>query len=387
METENKTICSDCSAQNPPSAKFCEQCGAVLGNSPATGEAGAGNPGSTFNWTGIVIVIIVVGAIFWLNSFMGGKPDTGTQQASTSSSPHSLPSEDGSGMQDVMAVIEQSRGKLEENPLDINALNELYQMYGGIGEPEKVRPYTVAAVDAWQALEEQARDMKRISDIAVLAMQNGDFEGAVVAFESYLENSPENVQVAATIGNLYFQMGRRDGTDTEAGRAAMNNAIDWYTRFLDAGNPSELGDKYWNARIDRASARIALADGGPDTFEAVIEDLREVTEQAPDYWMGWHSLGLAQKLAGHSEDAIETLHSAKEHASSGRERWESEQQLAILEGREADPGDYDPTNPHAELDMDSMDLPDAAPGMPNPHGGSGDSGTVPENPHNIGTQG
>ncbi len=386
MDQAKTVNCPDCKAANQAGARYCEQCGALLdGGSALKEQPQDQRRGKSFNWTALVVLALIIAAIFWVSRNAGDKPgDSPPATSNQAANPHASPSSS-SDVPDVTRILEESRGKLAADPLDTAALNEMYEMYAGIGEQEKMQPYAEAAIDAWQALAPEVRDLKQISDVAMIASDHNDLESAVQAFIAYHEAQPENLSVAATIGNIYFQISRRELPGSAEAAEQARLAIDWYDRFLAEATPETHAEQYWNVMVDKASMHISLLDEQAPQYDEVIALLRNVTEEAPEFWMGWHNLGLALKLAGQRDAAIEALTIAKEQGSP-REAWESEQQLAILENREADPGDFDPTDPHSGVDIDSMDLPPAQQGMPNPHGQSGGSDDT-ANPHNMGTQG
>ena len=379
MDQGNSINCPSCQADNQADARFCEQCGAPLdGAGAATEQAAEQGRGSSFRWAALVVLLLIIAALFWVSRNNGKTQEAATPAvADVADNPHASP---GGGMNadapDVAKILEESRSRLAADPLDTEALNEMYDMYAGIGEQARMQPYATAAIEAWLAQDPASRTLKKISDIAMIASDHNDLVSAVPAFIAFHEAQPDNVAVAATIGNLYFQLSRRELPGSEQALAQARQAVQWYDTFLAGATPETQATQYWNVMVDRASMQLSLLDPEALQYDEVIASLRRVTQEAPDFWMGWHNLGLTLKLAGQTEEAIAAFAGAKEHASSPRERWESEQQQAVLENREPDPGDFDPTDPHSGVDMGGTELPGTQPGTPNPHG----EGNMP-NPH------
>ncbi|MCB1186232.1 hypothetical protein KDL29_03615 [bacterium] len=376
--TEKQSRCPVCRAANQPAARFCEQCGAVMNAGPGGQSAPAANPLRIV--MPIVIVLALVGGMVMLQR----QPQQGADAMNQAlgGNPHSLPGADGNAGGDVNSMVEQYKARLDKDPLDTAALNELYTIYSSISEADKVTPYTQAAVTAWMKQPADSREAKLIADVAALSMQNGDLLGAAASFEAFSQAEPENFSVMATVGDLHLQLSRVEAPGSEIAGREAKKAETWYQRFLDNATPESHPELYWDVLVNQASAMMAQMPAEGADFSQVLAKLERATTENPDYWLGWHSYGMALKAAGRNDEAITALAAAKQHGSP-REAWESEQQLAMLENREPDPGDFDPTDPHSGMDMSGGGF-NTPHGMPNPHH-QGDE--VPENPHNIGTQG
>ncbi|MEZ5339147.1 MAG: zinc ribbon domain-containing protein [bacterium] len=368
--------CPVCRAANSADARYCEQCGAVLGTSA---RASGNQPPAVMRYLPLLLIasVLVLVLVGWIVRSSRGPVagDTAAQNV------HGVP-DDGSGQAgDVRELAQQYEQRLAGEPLDTDALNQLYILFGSIGEADRVTPFAKAAVESWLRQPADSREIKRISDVAALAYQHGDLLGAVAGFEAYSQAEPENLPVLATIGDLHLRLSRLEAAGSELAGREARKAETWYGKYLAQADPATDSELYWSVLVNQASARIAQLPAEGADFAPVLADLQRATEEAPQFWLGWHSYGLALQLAGRSEDAALALQSAKQ-CGSPREAWESEQQLALIEGREPDPGDYDPTDPHGGMEMGGSGS-DSPHGQPNPHGvGSGQ-----ENPHTVGTQG
>ena len=328
-------------------------------------------------WPILVVLLAVLGFATWnMTKTINSVP--GTVQSVSSETPleQAHPTD---GTDEVSTSIADNKARLQANPLDVEALNALYQVYAEIGQAEEMYPSTRSAVEAWKAGAAAGEgEIKVLAGVAMAAMQYGDLQGAVLAMETYHEAQPENLSVISAVGNLYFQLSRLETTAPATATQHAQSAVDWYAKYLAATTAENQGEAYWNVMVDQASMQVQLADSNAQSpeFKQAMDQLLQVTVSAPDNWSGWHNYGITLGLAGQKDQAITTLKQAMQVAGNKMERWESEKQIAMLEGRELPPPPFDMADPHADVDMKGFDLPKAAPGSPNPHGESTSSGAA-----------
>lgn len=376
--------CPACQSDNQPNAVFCEQCGVALSKPTAatatTPVVGGRSP---------LAIMLMVFAIFAVVALMIWVIDRSSQSALESgtevlaASPHGEPGQT-AGMDSVSELLEAGKARLDANPLDVPALNELYDMYGKVGQLDKVTPYTEAAVAAWRAASgTEAGSIAVLAGLAMAAMDHNDARGAVTAMTAYQEAQPDNHAVIGSLGNLYFELSRDPKAEPAAVRQAAASSVDWYDRYLATFTDEEPDREYWNTLVDQASMLLVLADADPakPEFQRAIASLEQVTVGDPANWSGWHNLGLAHGLGGQNPQAILALSKAMEVTQNKMNRWESEKQIALLEGKPLPPSPFEGQDPHAGLDLESLRKSGGKPGMGNPHG----EGSMP-NPHGKGAK-
>lgn len=371
-------VCSKCGADNNDLARYCDQCAAPISPEASVEAAAkaaaepkpAGNA-ATINWIAIITVAVVVAVLGWL-LFSPHKPAPESMAGAGAmagggdmQNPHTQggAAADGGAMNaDVMQQLGDAKAALEKDPLAVDSLNVLYNMYATIGLQEKVRPYLNKAYDALVAkrgeLGDKATDT--LIQLVTAAMMGSDTDGALDVLTKYQKLEPENVSLMGILGDVCFDTGKNE------------DAIKWYTMYLDKAKPEEAGETYWRVRTDRATMYLNLGKpvDGKDSVQLAVSELETVTAQTPGLWAGWFNLGIAYSTAGQKEKAKQAWKKALELASGELEKWQVEAQIAKSEGKEPPPP---PENPHGDMGMGGA-------GMANPHGGAG-GGEGMANPH------
>jgi tetratricopeptide (TPR) repeat protein len=360
--------CPACHSDNRDVAKFCDQCGNPL--SPEAEQqlaarlveraaaAGAKARGGV-NWSALLMVIAIALGTWY---FIRPQPQPAASGAGGPSSPAAM-------MGDVQKQLEEHKGKLDKNPLDLDALREMYSMYGQIGQGEKVRPYLDKALAAWKKQFPKPTDEQKemLASMALSALEASDLQGAAQVLKVYHEAEPENLGIMATLGNIYYELKQ------EA------EAIEWYGKYLAQGTPEQQGGDYYSILVDQATMHLHLAKGDKDSehFKQSLASLTRATTESPKLYAAWYNLGEAHKSVGEKSTAIAAYRKAAELAENDPQRkWEAENQIALLEGK-APPPRPQVADPHAGLDMGGTTMPTPPPGTPNPHGEGGIPMTPP----------
>ncbi|MCH7472576.1 zinc-ribbon domain-containing protein [bacterium] len=333
-------ICPKCNAENRDAAKFCDQCGArlaaaaITSDTPTASSAPTQAPiraGSQVNWKGILIIMGILGGIAWLL-----KPAAGPAgDMAGMPNPHANLPVGPEAMEQVMEQVAEAKMRLEADPLDIDALSVLYQLFGTIGRQEEVHPYLeamlAAIVEGEDDLDGQAKEM--LSEIAQVAVAAGDVDGALLALETRHRLDPADLGVITILGHISYEMERAE------------DAIKWYTLYLELANPEDHGEEYWNVRTDRATMYLLLAEVNEDSSYVgkAIEELLYITGERHDFWNAWFNLGIAYKTSGDTQLAGKTFEHCSRTAEDDLQAWRAESELAELRGEEPP---EPPPNPH-----------------------------------------
>jgi tetratricopeptide (TPR) repeat protein len=322
----------------------------------------------------IIFLLAALVAVSW-NMMAPSRQLSGPDGSVTAASPHAN-THPAAGMEKVDELIAEHRARLATDPLDVEALNALYKLYDQIAQTDKMLPHTRIAVDTWVAQNNEGQgDIKLLAGVAMAALQYGDQQGAILAMEHYHAAQPDNISVIATLGNLNFALSRLEDSSSAAAKQYATSAVDWYAKYLAVATADSQGQAYWNVMVDQASMQLLLSDANNDSLqhEHAVDQLLQVTISAPENWSGWHNYGMTLGLSGQKEQAIAALQKAMEIAANKMQRWESDKQIAMLEGRELPPPPFDQSDPHAGIDMHGLEFPQADPGSANPHGERGSS--------------
>lgn len=382
-------VCPKCNADNSDLAKYCDQCAAPISPeaeaelAARASQAGpAGRSNVMVNWVGIVVILAIIGAAGWLLfASHPTKPDAmpAAADAGAAGTPNPHAQAATGGMNgDIMKQIADGKAALEKDPLNTTALASLYQMYGMIGRQEQLRPYLDKAYDALvkkrSSLGEEAQGV--LSELVLAALSGQDLEGATGLLEKYQQLDPKNLSIIGMLGDVYFDANKYD------------DAIKWYTQYLDQAKPEVAGEVYWRVRTDRATMYLNSGKpvDGKDNVALAVSELEYITQQAPALWNAWFNLGAAYSTAKQKDKAKAAWQKALTLSTGEADKWRVEAELAKLEGKEPPPQPANPhgnmgapggdtANPHGGMDMGGG-------GMENPHGGMGGGGM--ENPHGGG---
>ena len=350
--------CPKCGSELNPQARFCDQCGASLAADVPDGESA--RPAGGFNWVGLIVVIVVIGAIGWL--FFG--PKGGDQQAAADmtstanphggmtsmanphgdssmenphggtsmGNPHGGTAEGGmdGSMEGLMQSLESAKAALEEDPLDVESLQVLYQSYGMIGRSHQLRERLETALTELGTRLEAGGDSDELAEagkgVAIAAVLGGDPEGAVMVLDGMRRIWPEDRDLVAMTGDIYSSADMFD------------EGIAAYDEYLGGGDSD--AETYLSVRIKRANAfaqRFELAGeaGDPADIDSAVSELQALTLEVADNYQAWYSLGRALMLSGDKDKAISSWRRAQECTDDGMERWAAESEIAQAEGREA----------------------------------------------------
>jgi Flp pilus assembly protein TadD len=374
-------VCPKCGADNNDLARYCDQCAVPLSPEASTEAAAksAVTPGAAssarINWLALLIVAVVIMALSWLlfaphESKPGASADAAAMGAGGGTeNPHTKAGADAAGGMngDIMQQISDAKSALEKNPLDTDALNTIYGMYGTIGRQQQVRPYLDKAyaelIKQRAALGDKAVDT--LVGLVSAAMMGGDADGALSILTQYQQLEPDNTSLLGILGDVCSDMDKKE------------DAIKWYTLYLDKAKPEEAGETYWRVRTDRAVMFLKLGQpvNGQDSVQLAISELEGVTLQVPALWGGWFNLGIAYSTAGLKDKAKQAWDKALKLSTGELDKWQVEAEIAKMEGKEPPP---QPANPHGAMGAGGgMGM---GGGMTNPHGGDAGGGDT-ANPH------
>jgi tetratricopeptide (TPR) repeat protein len=385
-------VCPKCNADNSDLAKYCDQCAAPISPeaeaelAARVNQAGAaGRSNVMVNWVGIIVILAIVGAAGWLlftshPTKPGEMPPAATAgmgETADGKNPHAQVSADGMNG-DIMKQIADAKAELDKDPLNTTALASLYQMYGMIGRQQQLRPYLDKAYEALlkkrSSLGKDAQGV--LSEIVLAALSGQDLEGATGVLQKYQQLDPKNLSIIGMLGDVYFDANKFD------------DAIKWYTQYLDQAKPEVAGEVYWRVRTDRATMYLNCGKpvDGKDSVQLAISELEYITTQTPALWNAWFNLGAAYSAAKQKDKAKAAWQKALTLSTGEADKWRVEAELAKLEGKEPPPP---PANPHGNMGAPGadaanphggMDMGGAGGGTANPHGDMGGDGTT-ANPH------
>ncbi|MEZ5338783.1 MAG: zinc-ribbon domain-containing protein [bacterium] len=377
-------ICPQCQAENEDVARFCNQCGAALGNSlpenrpvaatpqPAA-QSSAAAPG--INWTALIVLVLVLGA-GW---FMFGMKHDNTGEAGMAGGAAPM-------MEQILKQVGDLKARLADDPGDVATITEMYELYGQVGKTAEVTPYTQAALEhivANGSSMEQSELGDKLLALFIAAYEHQDDQVCVEILTAYHEVFPENVRILKVLGDLSY-----DSMQWE-------EAIDYYGQYTAAAVLDDDRDNYLNAMTDMGSCYIQLAgDLNPNRehLNSAAAKFREVLSLQPDFWQAHYNLGVTHGKLEDQDTAISEWEWCRDNTDSEMEKWRAEYAIAEIRGEELPPM---PSSPHGEGfgSMDSvhgeggMMNPHGEGGMTNPHGEGGgmapplDGNNLPPNPH------
>jgi len=369
--------CPQCGTENPAGAEFCSECAEPLAApvkalepEPKAEPDAAAQPASRkANLTGLLVLIIIILAVALI--FVQFKPKSGTSgmagmdgmtnphaeggmdmanphaEGDTGSVKEGTANPHGEGatgsMEQLKARIDDARGKLTKDPLDVAALQTLYEIYSMVGMQSKLTPYFESALAElgkrkFASSEEMRMTASKLSSAATMA---GDAEGAIKAIKVYQQKYPEDISANLMIANTYYDLKK------------PADAIKWYDTYLAKATPEKGGEDYWYARVDRAAMYLEQPKDAKltDPVGMAVAELEAVTAAKPDIWNGWFNLGVAYAKAGSKDKAREVFKRAQKDAPDKFAKWRVDTEIAKLEGREPP---APPSNPHGEADVGGM---------------------------------
>jgi tetratricopeptide (TPR) repeat protein len=334
--------CPACGASTTPDARFCAQCGTPLAPGaarPAAAPAPAAaalppatpivrRPGGAVNWLGLGIVGVVVLGIVWLSTG-GGKSGAGPMAGGGGAGG----GDQGTAVfQQVQQQLKQDKDALAKDPLDEDAVKDLYTLYSQIGQPDKVRPFLETALAEAQkrvgAGGMTAGDATKLAlDLGTAAMNGNDPLGAIDALKFYYQLNPQRVDTAKMVGDIYYDMRMAD------------ESVEWYQKYLKAADPAKDSAAYVNAQVDMATMQMQIADkeNQPDQLKAAVSGLQAVVQAHPEHWAARFNLGQALLQGGDKAGAEEAWKACQKLAGNATEKWRTAAALAELHGQPAPP--------------------------------------------------
>lgn len=373
-------VCSKCQAENEDIARFCNQCGAPLGNSLPENQAAAAAPAATgeiavkssnINWSGLVIIALVIGAIWYI---VGSHPKSGGAGAG------------GAAPMMPPAVLEQIQGykdALKANPADIETLRSMYETYGAVGKTAEVEPYTKAALDYLDANKGNLGNDElgdALLALFIAAYENRDDAACMDILKVYHVKFPDNLRILKVLGDLSYD------------QSLFEQAVEYYNQFLDQSKPEDDQESYLNALTDLGSCYIQIGnDAGdkPEMYDQALAAFDRVFAFNPDFWQARFNKGVALGKQEHVDQAVAEWEWCRDNTDNEMEKWRANYAIAEIRGEELPPTPANPhgegfggmVNPHGE---GGMSMPQGG-GMVNPHGEGAappiDGENLPPNPH------
>ncbi len=375
-------ICPQCQAENEDIARFCNQCGSALDNSlpenrpvaAAKAPPEAAGPGSSAstNWTGLIIVVIVILAIWYM---VGNKPGPAENGMAGDSAPM---------MEQILAQVGELKDKLDKDPGDVDTVREMYELYGQVGKTDLVTEYTQKSLEHLSSNSE-SMDHTLLGDkllaLFIAAYENHDDAICLDILKEYHTHFPENIRILKVLGDMSYD------------NADFTEAIDYYDQFVNSSNIIDDSENYLNAMTDMGSCYIQLAgDAEPDVekLNKGLEILDNVLSIDPNFWQSHYNRGVVLSKLERSDEAVAEWEWCRDNTDNQMESWRAEYAIAEMLGEELPPM---PVNPHAE-GFGGMANPHGEAAMANPHGeatmdnphaeGSApplDGNNLPPNPH------
>lgn len=328
--------CPQCNVENRGGASFCDQCGAALAPSAVASETDSAGERQV-NWPAIIFVIVLLAVVGWLlfGPSNGDAPVTGTLAVSGSNPHGGGTASTGDGESNAMGdlKLEESKTRLAENPLDTEALSNLYGVYRQIGRGAQIRVYLDAAITAMEDREaELGEDLQGLGiQLGMAAAEGDDFEGSLLVFEKILELRPDYHPIKRMLGDVCLTLSRFD------------QSVDWYSRYLEAADPATDGQDYWDTYHYRASTYLKWYESVPVAgrdialMQSCLTDLEYITTNQPENTEAWFSLGNTYNLNGNIEAAITAWEHARDLSTNEVQRWTAESSIARARGEKIPP--------------------------------------------------
>lgn len=360
-----KVKCPQCGTENPEDAQFCVECAEPL-TVPAAApppetkvDAGSSAPAAAkaVNWTALIVIgVIIVACVLIFVQFKPKSSTPGTTDMSGMSGMTNPHAEGGAGatgstenphgesatggMEQLKTQITGAKAKLAKDPLDMAALQTLYEIYTMVGMQDKLRPdFEHAMAEIGKRKFKSSDEMREtVSKLASFATMAGDAASAVKVLKLYQQKYPQDISALLMIGNTYYDLQQ------------PAEAINWYGKYLEKATAGQNGEDYWYARVDRAAMYLEQPKDVDQTDPVgfAVTELEAITQAKPDIWNGWFNLGVAYAKAGSKDKAREVFARAQKDAPDKFAKWRVDAEIAKLEGREPP---APPSNPHGDSGM------------------------------------
>ena len=362
-------ICPKCQAENEDVARFCNQCGAPLGNTLPENrpvvteepETGAQRKAGVVNWSGLVIIALVIGAIWYV---VGSHP---TATSGADAGGPMMP-------QEVLDKIGGLKETLRQNPADIDALRGLYETYGMVGKISEVTPYSEAALD-YLKQNKSSLSPEELGDaflgLFIACYENRDDAICLTVLEEYHAQFPDNMRILKVLGDLCYD------------NMMFDKAIQYYSEFLEKSTMADDEESYLNAMTDLGTCYIQEAAGDTvdtELMEKALATFDEVLGYKADFWQAHFNRGIALAKLERNDEAVAEYSWCADNTEDAMDKWRAGTARAEITGE--DPPAM-PANPHGE-GFDGTGNPHGE-AMANPHGeGTApplDGNNLPPNPH------
>lgn len=364
-------ICPSCQAENEDIARFCNQCGTALGNSlpenkplvEATPSPADPRRSGVINWSGLVIIALVIGGIWYVVG--GGPPDASKPMGGAGGA--AMP-------QEVLDQVAGLKDQLKQDPANIEALRGMYETYGMVGKLAEVTPYAEAALEYMKAntenLDPDAQG-DRLLALFIACYENRDEAICLTILEEYHLNYPDNLRILKVLGDLSYD------------NALFDQAARYYEEFVERENPQTDLENYLNALTDLGSCYIQLGlteDNGPDLLDKALSTFDIALDFDAEFWQAHFNRGVVLGKMERPDEAVAEWEWCQQNTENEMEKWRAGFAIAELRGEEPPAM---PSSPHME-GFDGMASPHSK-GMANPHGeGTApplDGDNLPANPH------
>lgn len=145
-----------------------------------------------------------------------------------------------------------------------------------------------------------------LPDNESLQSLSDQYQGQVNKFKKRLEDDPNNLAALLNLGQTYMNWGYSaiysSSTDEETAysKALVNKAIEYYNRYL------ELEDS------ESVKIQIALCNYYLGNTDEAMAALTAITEEDPDYALGWANLGMLYEQQYDYDNALSAYQKAVE---------------------------------------------------------------------------
>jgi tetratricopeptide (TPR) repeat protein len=110
----------------------------------------------------------------------------------------------GGGTSPAEQVLDDAKGRVQEQPNNPDAWEELASAYSGNDQPAEAIDAAVKAVSL------APRDLRRLQTLVALEVRASEQGGAVETLQGFTERNPRNAEAFLQLGQLAEQAGRTD---------------------------------------------------------------------------------------------------------------------------------------------------------------------------------